>query len=223
MSGFHRIQREIKMFVLCILIFIFHAECPPMQNYFCIRYPLSRRLRYLPVRSERNPRWDRMIFYLLIIVLFSAHCTVATSHQLQSLMGNNIWRSLLSVTPSINHTNYLSPCNIYDNATKDTALIASIPHLFWCFDTHIRKKPNPPTAVDSVMFLPCVWLMLHLWWHYCCCLSLILHSIPVQLLIQGLDPTFFSFFFIKVNYNTFMHTWGSDDSCVGENSNPQKK
>lgn len=60
--------------------------------------------------------------------------------QLQSNMASNIW-SLWSETPSINHVNYPSPCNIYDNAANDTALIASIPHLFWWPDTQIRKKP----------------------------------------------------------------------------------
>lgn len=55
-------------------------------------------------------------------------------------MGSNIL-SLWLETPSINHTNYPSPCNIYDNAANDTVLIASIPHLFWWSVTQIRKKP----------------------------------------------------------------------------------
>lgn len=63
------------------------------------------------------------------------------SLELQSHVIGNIWRSLWSQTSSINHTNYPSPCNIYDNATNDTALIASIPHLVWWPDTRIRKKP----------------------------------------------------------------------------------
>lgn len=62
------------------------------------------------------------------------------SEILQSHMGSNI-RILWSETPSISHINYPSPCNIYDNAANDTALIASIPHLFWWSDTQIRKKP----------------------------------------------------------------------------------
>lgn len=43
------------------------------------------------------------------------------------------------MTPSINHTNYSIPCNIYDNAANDT-LIASISQVFWWSDTQIRKK-----------------------------------------------------------------------------------
>lgn len=82
----------------------------------------------------------------MIFMLFVSLQPSNSSH-----MGGNIW-SLWSETPSINHTNYPSPCNIYDNAANDTALITSIPHLFWWSDTQIRKKPLPSH---------CCWCSIH--------------------------------------------------------------
>lgn len=73
-----------------------------------------------------------LFFYWLLL------CFSSIGLHRKSLVGNNI-QSLWSVTPSINHTNYPIPCNIYDNAAND-ALIASISQVFWWSDTQIRKK-----------------------------------------------------------------------------------
>lgn len=76
---------------------------------------------------------NMLTYFYLLLKLFSIGL------QLQNYMGSKI--CLWSATPSINHTNYLSTWNIYDNATTDTALIVSILHLFSWTDTQIMKMP----------------------------------------------------------------------------------
>lgn len=87
--------------------------------------------------------WNYMSYFACTYIKINSTflcCFSSNGISLQSHIGGNIW-SLWSETPSISQTNYPSPCNIYDNAANDTALIASIPHLFWWSDTQIRRKP----------------------------------------------------------------------------------
>lgn len=87
--------------------------------------------------------WDTIFSWLSLSLLHTLQQSLP-NHNLQILTENNIWSSLLSATPSINHANYLSPCNIYDNATNDIVLIESISHMFWYLDTYqIWAKPSP--------------------------------------------------------------------------------
>lgn len=97
--------------------------------------------------------------------------------QLKSHMIIHIW-SVWSETPPINHTNCPSPCNIYDNATNDKALIATIPHLFWWSATAIRKKPVPSRRCSPSIhhLLSFVWWMLHLWG----IISVVCNPLPFQ-------------------------------------------
>jgi len=91
-----------------------------------------------------------------IFSIWLSFCLSPNSPQLQSLVGTNI-QSLWSETP-INHTNYPSPCSIHDNATNDTALIASISHLSWCSGggwIPLSRSIHHPSSF--------VWWMLHSW------------------------------------------------------------
>lgn len=109
-----------------------------MNDYSILRFP--RHYMRVTCFACTYIKINIDIYITYKIFIWFLYCLSPIGLQLQSHVGINIW-SLWSETPSINHTNYPSPCNIYDNAANDTALIASISHLFWWSDTQIRKKP----------------------------------------------------------------------------------
>lgn len=111
---------------------------------------------------------------------------VSISPEPQSFMGSNIW--IWSETPSINHTNCPSPCSIHDNATNDTALIASISHLIWCSDTEIRKRPDSFCSCSNSIHHPSSFCVMDATFkgNYLSCLYPAL-QFPVHLFIWNLN------------------------------------
>jgi hypothetical protein len=121
-----------EIFVFATPVLLFHPSCDHTQNISRMAWAWG------------GPNWDLSTEYILIAIIWD---TIVLTHWMninckavycKALWENTIWRILLSTTTPINHANYLSPCNIYDNATNDIVLIAAISHLFWGCDTYIR-------------------------------------------------------------------------------------